>query len=200
MGNIKSTIDSYMKELDELISKGNLEEAKTKFVKYENELKHTGSEDKKAEIINILIDFLEPETKKNLKNYIWNLRSSDRIYLLFKEIYEEKLLASCNFEFTALSKEKEINEYIEKTQKVFNLIGLVSKVSVINERLSNLYFKLVDIKYQKIMNNPKLDEIEEIISLQEKCLQYIKNTINTEQTEEYQKFLVELLNIKYKLL
>ena len=68
MGNIKSTIDSYMKELDELISKGNLEEAKTKFVKYENELKHTGSEDKKAEIINILIDFLEPETKKNLKN------------------------------------------------------------------------------------------------------------------------------------
>jgi hypothetical protein len=35
------------------------------------------------------------------------------------------------------------------------------------------------------MNNPKLDEIEEIISLQEKCLQYIKNTINFYDNKTY---------------
>ena len=200
MGNIKSVIDSYMAELSELILKGDFEEAKKKFVKYQNELKKTSSEEKKAEIINILMEYLEPETKNNLKNYIWNLRSSDRIYLIFKEVYEEKLIRSCGLEISELSKEKDILEYIEKTEKIFNMIGLVSKTSVINERLSILYFKLVDIKHNKISNNPQLKDIEEIIQLQEKSLQYIKTTINNEQKVECEKFLEELLNTKYKLI
>ena len=128
------------------------------------------------------------------------MRSSDRIYLIFKEVYEEKLIRSCGLEISELSKEKDILEYIEKTEKIFNMIGLVSKTSVINERLSILYFKLVDIKHNKISNNPQLKDIEEIIQLQEKSLQYIKTTINNEQKVECEKFLEELLNTKYKLI
>ena len=200
MGNIQNTINSYMAQLDELIKTENFEEAKKRFIKYQNELKKNSSRDKRHEMVDILMELLEPETKNNLKNYINNLVSADKIYLIFKEIYEEKLIKSCDFEIKELSKEKEIKEYIEKTEKIFGMIGLVSKVSVINERLSNLYFKLVDIKFQNLSKNRNLKEIEEIIELQEKSLQYIKNTINNEQRVECEKFLEELLNIKYQLI
>jgi hypothetical protein len=55
MGNIKSTIDLDMKQLDELIIKGQFDEAKKKFIKSENSLKSTSSEEKKSEITNYLI-------------------------------------------------------------------------------------------------------------------------------------------------
>ena len=94
MGNIKTTIELDMKQLDELIIKGQFDEAKKKFIKSENSLKSTSSEEKKSEITNYLLEYLDQETRKYLKNYIWNLYSSDRIYLIFKEIYEEKLIKS----------------------------------------------------------------------------------------------------------
>ena len=40
MGNIEKTINSYMEELDKLIKAENFEQAKKKFVDYENELKN----------------------------------------------------------------------------------------------------------------------------------------------------------------
>lgn len=199
MGNIKTTIDLDMKQLDELIIKGQFDEAKKKFIKSENSLKSTSSEEKKSEITNYLLEYLDQETRKYLKNYIWNLYSSDRIYLIFKEIYEEKLIKSCEFQISSLSKENEIESYIQKLEKVFIMIGLPSKVGVINERLSQLYYKLVDIKFQQFQMNPQLDKIEEIIKLQEKSIQYIKQTINTEQKIECEGFLEILLNEKYKL-
>ena len=199
MGNIKTTIDIDMKQLDELIIKGQFDEAKKKFIKSENSLKSTSSEEKKSEITNYLLEYLDQETRKYLKNYIWNLYSSDRIYLIFKEIYEEKLIKSCEFQISSLSKENEIESYIQKLEKVFIMIGLPSKVGVINERLSQLYYKLVDIKFQQFQMNPQLDKIEEIIKLQEKSIQYIKQTINTEQKIECEGFLEILLNEKYKL-
>ena len=199
MGNIKTTIELDMKQLDELIIKGQFDEAKKKFIKSENSLKSTSSEEKKSEITNYLLEYLDQETRKYLKNYIWNLYSSDRIYLIFKEIYEEKLIKSCEFQISSLSKENEIESYIQKLEKVFIMIGLPSKVGVINERLSQLYYKLVDIKFQQFQMNPQLDKIEEIIKLQEKSIQYIKQTINTEQKIECEGFLEILLNEKYKL-
>ena len=199
MGNIKTTIELDMKQLDELIIKGQFDEAKKKFIKSENSLKSTSSEEKKSEITNYLLEYLDQETRKYLKNYIWNLYSSDRIYLIFKEIYEEKLIKSCEFNISSLSKEDEIESYIQKLEKVFIMIGLPSKVGVINERLSQLYYKLVDIKFQQFQMNPQLDKIEEIIKLQEKSIQYIKQTINTEQKIECEGFLEILLNEKYKL-
>ena len=60
MGNIKNTINSYMMQLDELIKNENFDEAKRKFIKYQNELKKTSSEEKKQEMINILIELLKP--------------------------------------------------------------------------------------------------------------------------------------------
>ena len=69
MGNLQKTINSYMKQLDELIKKENFEEAKKKFVDYENELKNNSSREKRHEIVDILMELLEPETKNNLKNY-----------------------------------------------------------------------------------------------------------------------------------
>ena len=111
MGNIQKTINSYMIQLDELIKNENFEEAKKKFVNYENELKNNTSREKRHEIVDILMELLEPETKNNLKNYINNLVSADKIYLIFKEIYEDKLLKSCYFEIKEISKEKEIKEY-----------------------------------------------------------------------------------------
>ena len=199
MGNIKTTIELDMKQLDELIIKGQFDEAKKKFIKSENSLKSTSSEEKKSEITNYLLEYLDQETRKYLKNYIWNLYSSDRIYLIFKEIYEEKLIKSCEFQISSLSKENEIESYIRQLEKVFIMIGLPSKVGVINERLSQLYYKLVDIKFQQFQMNPQLDKIEEIIKLQEKSIQYIKQTINTEQKIECEGFLEILLNEKYKL-
>ena len=199
MGNIKTTIELDMKQLDELIIKGQFDEAKKKFIKSENSLKSTSSEEKKSEITNYLLEYLDQETRKYLKNYIWNLYSSDRIYLIFKEIYEEKLIKSCEFNISSLSKENEIESYIRQLEKVFIMIGLPSKVGVINERLSQLYYKLVDIKFQQFQMNPQLDKIEEIIKLQEKSIQYIKQTINTEQKIECEGFLEILLNEKYKL-
>ena len=199
MGNIKTTIELDMKQLDELIIKGQFDEAKKKFIKSENSLKSTSSEEKKSEITNYLLEYLDQETRKYLKNYIWNLYSSDRIYLIFKEIYEEKLIKSCEFNISSLSKEDEIESYIQKLEKVFIMIGLPSKVGVINERLSQLYYKLVDIKFQQFQMNPQLDKIEEIIKLQEKSIQYIKQTINTEQKIVCEGFLEILLNEKYKL-
>ena len=41
MGNIQNTINSYMMQLDELIKNENFDEAKRKFIKYQNELKKT---------------------------------------------------------------------------------------------------------------------------------------------------------------
>ena len=199
MGNIQNTIKSYMGQLDKLIKAEKFEEAKKKFIDYENELKNDSSLDRKNEILNILIESLEPETKKILKSYINNLIISDKIYLIFKEIYEEKLIKSCNAELKGLTEEKEIRENIKKAEKIFEIIGLPSKTDVINERLSKLYFKLVDIKFQNFSKNPNLKEIEEIIELQEKSLQYIKHTENKEQTVECEKFLRDLLNIKYQL-
>ena len=73
MGNLQKTINSYMKQLDELIKKENFEEAKKKFVDYENELKNNSSREKRHEIVDILMELLEPETKNNLKNYIFFL-------------------------------------------------------------------------------------------------------------------------------
>ena len=200
MGNIQNTINSYMMQLDELIKNENFDEAKRKFIKYQNELKKTSSEEKKQEMINILIEFLKPETKNVLKNYIYNLISEDRIYLIFKEIYEEKLIDSCDFEKSQITAEKDIKEYIEKTEKVFKMVGLVSKTSVVNERLSLLYFKLANIKFNNLPRNRKLKQVEEIIDLEEKSLQYIKQTINNEQRVECEKMLEELLNIKYELI
>ena len=199
MGNIKTTIDKYMSHLDELIKIENFEEAKKNFVRYQNELKLNTSEEKKNEIINYLLEILEPDVKKILKNYIWNLRSSDRIYLLFKEIYEGKLLRyACNYEISEKTSEKDIENYIKRIAKIFHMLGLVSKVSIINERLSKLYYKLVDIKLNKdSKNQATLENINELIKLQEKCLQYIKNSsIN----KEYENMLEELLNTKNKLL
>ena len=200
MGNIQNTINSYMMQLDELIKNENFDEAKRKFIKYQNELKKTSSEEKKQEMINILIELLKPETKNVLKNYIHNLISEDRIYLIFKEIYEEKLIDSCDFEKSQITAEKEIKEYIEKTEKIFKMVGLVSKTSVVNERLSLLYFKLANIKYNNLPKNRNLKQVEEIIDLEEKSLQYIKQTINNEQRVECEKMLEELLNIKYELI
>ena len=200
MGNIQNTINSYMMQLDELIKNENFDEAKRKFIKYQNELKKTSSEEKKQEMINILIELLKPETKNVLKNYIHNLISEDRIYLIFKEIYEEKLIDSCDFEKSQITAEKEIKEYIEKTEKIFKMVGLVSKTSVVNERLSLLYFKLANIKYNNLPRNRNLKQVEEIIDLEEKSLQYIKQTINNEQRVECEKMLEELLNIKYELI
>ena len=200
MGNIQNTINSYMMQLDELIKNENFDEAKRKFIKYQNELKKTSSEEKKQEMINILIELLKPETKNVLKNYIHNLISEDRIYLIFKEIYEEKLIDSCDFEKSQITAEKEIKEYIEKTEKIFKMVGLVSKTSVVNERLSLLYFKLANIKYNNLPRNRNLKQVEEIIDLEEKSLQYIKQTINNEQRVECEKMLEELLNNKYELI
>ena len=202
MGNIKTTIDNDMNKLDELIKTENFEEARRKFVKSQNELKKNNSEEKKTEITNYLLDLLEPDVKKILKNYIWNLRASDRIYLIFKEIYEGKLLKyACNKEVNEMTDEKEIKDYIERIEKVFKMLGLVSKISIINESLSKLYFKLVDIKRKKIQKNPTLEQINELIILQEKCLQCIKNSsINKEQRIEYENMLEDLLNIKNQIL
>ena len=202
MGNIKTTIDNDMNKLDELIKTENFEEARRKFVKSQNELKKNNSEEKKTEITNYLLDLLDPDVKKILKNYIWNLRASDRIYLIFKEIYEGKLLKyACNKEVNEMTDEKEINDYIERIEKVFKMLGLVSKISIINESLSKLYFKLVDIKRKKIQKNPTLEQINELINLQEKCLQCIKNSsINKEQRIEYENMLEDLLNIKNQIL
>ena len=130
------------------------------------------------------------------------MRASDRIYLIFKEIYEGKLLKyACNKEVNEMTDEKEINDYIERIEKVFKMLGLVSKISIINESLSKLYFKLVDIKRKKIQKNPTLEQINELIILQEKCLQCIKNSsINKEQRIEYENMLEDLLNIKNQIL
>ena len=200
MGNIQKTINSYMKQIDELIKNENYEEAKKKFINYENELKNNSSREKRHEMVDILMELLEPETKNSLKNYINHLVSADKIYLIFKEIFEDKLLKSCDFEIKEISKEKEIREYIVKTEKIFGILGLVSKISVINERLCKLYFKLVDIKFQNQSKNPKLEDVEEIIELQEKSLTYIKQTNNVKQRIECENLLEELLNIKYQIL
>ena len=199
MGNIEKTINSYMEELDKLIKAENFEQAKKKFVDYENELKNDSSLDKKDKILKILMKKLEPETKKNLKNYINNLVISDKIYLIFKEIYEDKLINSCNEELKELTEEEKTKEYIKKAEKIYDIIGLPSRINVIKEILSKLYFKLVDIKFQNFSKNPNLEEIDEIIKLQEKSLDYIKQTDNNDQKVECETFLGELLNVKYQL-
>ena len=67
MGNIKTTIDIDMKQLDELIIKGQFDEAKKKFIKSENSLKSTSSEEKKIRNNKLFVRIFRPRNKEIFK-------------------------------------------------------------------------------------------------------------------------------------
>ena len=201
MGNIEANIKTYMTKLDLLISKEDYENIQKLFGKYIKELEKYNSEENRKEIIKLLIDYLEPDISEPLNIYMSNLKFKDKIYLLFKEIYESKLIELGKFQISESVNEEEIKQYIKKNENIFKKISLASSVYKLNETLSNLYFYLADIKYKKYTMNLKKtkEDISEIIDNMESCLKYIENSINKDQKESYNNFKQHLINEKKKL-
>ena len=122
MGNIEKNLQSYIQNLYSFIEKEDYEGSKKLFDKYEKELEKYKSEEERKKIISCLMEYLEPNFVYELEIYMTNLNPKDKIYLLFKEIYEKKLVESGQFKFLDLKDEKIINNYIEKMRKFLKIL------------------------------------------------------------------------------
>ena len=163
MGNIQETIKGFIINLALSIEKENFEESDRLYKKYKKELDNYKNE-KAKQIILILSEFLRDNLNIDIINYLTNLKTKDKIDFLFEHVFEGILINSTNFKETDINSGQDIQNYINKIEKSFKKVVLISSINFLEEKLANLYFLLADIQFKKFAQNSSssikiLDEI-----------------------------------------
>ena len=190
-----SKIEDYIKE-------GKYEESKNFFEQNKRALEDIDNENIEK-VLQLFLDKIKEEHKITFQNIIVNLKGEDKILLLFKLFYEDKLIDTLNdVNINDLGKNSKIknieNEFeklereIKNINKIYKYIFTEYSKSILSEKKAHNYYKIGKMYYSNFIlrKEESSEKLSEIIIYLEKCKSEYEKTKNKKiKLKDYENLL-----------